>query len=232
MENGKSTILEGLNSEQKAAVSCVDGPVLIVAGAGSGKTRVLTSRIAYILEQGVAPSEILALTFTKKAASEMKERIALMVGEKKARRLYMGTFHSVFIRFLREFSESLGYPQTFTIYDTGDSVSAIKTCLKELQLDEKVYKPKDVLGRISMAKNNLGCCYEDGTGVLQNIREAISLFRQAADQGCALAQLNLGRCYYKGIGVPRNFIESRRWVDLSVAQGCEEAKEFLRKHFG
>ena len=155
MENGKSVILEGLNSEQKAAVSCVDGPVLIVAGAGSGKTRVLTSRIAYILERGCEPSEILALTFTKKAASEMKERIAVMVGERKARRLFMGTFHSVFIRFLREFAESLGYPSTFTIYDTSDSVSAIKTCLKELQLDDKVYKPKDVLSRISMAKNNL-----------------------------------------------------------------------------
>ncbi len=147
--------MEGLNSEQKKAVSCVDGPVLIVAGAGSGKTRVLTSRIAYILEKGCDPSRILALTFTKKAASEMKERIALMVGEKKARRLYMGTFHSVFIRFLREYAESLGYPSAFTIYDTSDSVSAIKTCLKELQLDEKVYKPKDVLSRISMAKNNL-----------------------------------------------------------------------------
>ena len=155
MENGNSTILEGLNSEQKAAVSCVDGPVLIVAGAGSGKTRVLTSRIAYILEKGSDPSRILALTFTKKAASEMKERIALMVGERKARRLYMGTFHSVFIRFLREFAEPLGYPQTFTIYDTSDSVSAIKACIKELNLDDKIYKPKDVLSRISMAKNNL-----------------------------------------------------------------------------
>ena len=156
METNGSAILEGLNSEQKAAVSCVDGPVLIVAGAGSGKTRVLTSRIAYILDtKKIDPSRILALTFTKKAASEMKERIALMVGENKARRLYMGTFHSVFIRFLREFAESLGYPSSFTIYDTSDSVSAIKTCLKELQLDEKVYKPKDVLSRISMAKNNL-----------------------------------------------------------------------------
>ena len=155
MEKGQSAILEGLNSEQRAAVSCVDGPVLIVAGAGSGKTRVLTSRIAYILSMGYDPSGILALTFTKKAASEMKERIALMVGEKRARRLYMGTFHSIFIRFLREFAESLGYPPSFTIYDTSDSVSAIKTCLKELQLDEKVYKPKDVLARISMAKNNL-----------------------------------------------------------------------------
>ena len=170
MENVCSTILEGLNSEQKAAVSCVEGPVLIVAGAGSGKTRVLTSRIAYILERGCDPSRILALTFTKKAASEMKERIALMVGEKRARRLYMGTFHSVFIRFLREFADSLGYPSAFTIYDTGDSVSAIKTCLKELQLDEKVYKPKDVLSRISMAKNNLvtASAYRRNANALQN----------------------------------------------------------------
>ena len=170
MENGTSTILEGLNREQSAAVSCVEGPVLIVAGAGSGKTRVLTSRIAYILEKGSDPSEILALTFTKKAASEMKERIALMVGERKARRLCMGTFHSVFIRFLREFSESLGYPSSFTIYDTGDSVSAIKTCLKELQLDDKVYKPKDVLSRISMAKNNLvsPSAYRRNATALQN----------------------------------------------------------------
>ena len=156
MDNKGSAVLEGLNSEQKAAVSCVEGPVLIVAGAGSGKTRVLTSRIAYVLDgKKCDPARILALTFTKKAASEMKERIALMVGERSARRLYMGTFHSVFIRFLREFAESLGYPSSFTIYDTSDSVSAIKTCLKELQLDEKVYKPKDVLSRISMAKNNL-----------------------------------------------------------------------------
>ena len=170
MDMKESAILEGLNSEQKAAVSCVDGPVLIVAGAGSGKTRVLTSRIAYILEKGCDPSAVLALTFTKKAATEMKERIALMVGEKKARRLYMGTFHSVFIRFLREFAESLGYPSAFTIYDTSDSVSAIKTCLKELQLDEKVYKPKDVLSRISMAKNNLvtPAAYRRNTTAIQN----------------------------------------------------------------
>ena len=171
MENRSSHILEGLNSEQRNAVSCVDGPVLIVAGAGSGKTRVLTSRIAYILaEKDLDPARILALTFTKKAASEMKERIALMVGERKARRLYMGTFHSVFIRFLREFAESLGYPSTFTIYDTSDSVSAIKACLKELQLDEKVYKPKDVLSRISMAKNNLvtPAAYRRNANAMQN----------------------------------------------------------------
>ncbi|MBR6362514.1 MAG: UvrD-helicase domain-containing protein [Bacteroidales bacterium] len=155
MENKDNKILEGLDSQQRQAVSCTEGPVLIVAGAGSGKTRVLTSRIAYILSGGEDPSRILALTFTKKAAGEMKERIAVMVGERKARRLYMGTFHSVFIRFLREFAERIGYPSAFTIYDTGDSTSAIKRCIKELGLDDKVYKPKDVLARISMAKNNL-----------------------------------------------------------------------------
>ena len=196
MENKNSTILEGLNSEQKAAVSCVDGPVLIVAGAGSGKTRVLTSRIAYILEQKeLDPSRILALTFTKKAASEMKERIALMVGERKARRLYMGTFHSVFIRFLREFSESLGYPSTFTIYDTGDSVSAIKACLKELQLDEKVYKPKDVLSRISMAKNNLVTAeaYRRNPNALQN--DAAS----KKPRICDIYQLYAHKCKQAGV---------------------------------
>ena len=195
MENNCSTILEGLNSEQKRAVSCVDGPVLIVAGAGSGKTRVLTSRIAYILEQGCEPSQVLALTFTKKAASEMKERIAVMVGEKKARRLYMGTFHSVFIRFLREFSDSLGYPSAFTIYDTSDSVSAIKTCLKELQLDEKVYKPKDVLSRISMAKNNLVTAeaYRRNTTAMQNDAAA------RKPRICDIYQLYAYKCKQAGV---------------------------------
>ena len=147
--------LRGLNPEQRDAAGCTDGPVLIVAGAGSGKTRVLTSRIALLLEKGVPSESILALTFTKKAAGEMKERISMMVGDRKARRLFMGTFHSVFIRFLREYSVSIGYPSSFTIYDNSDSVSAIKTCLKELGLDDKTYKPKEILSRISLAKNNL-----------------------------------------------------------------------------
>lgn len=170
MENKISTILEGLNEEQEKAVRCIGGPVLIVAGAGSGKTRVLTSRIAYILGSGCPQERILALTFTKKAANEMKERIAGMVGERPARKLYMGTFHSVFIRFLREFAESLGYRKDFTIYDTGDSISAVRTCLKELQLDEKIYKPKDVLSRISMAKNNLttAAAYSRNAAAIQN----------------------------------------------------------------
>ena len=150
-----SAILEDLNKEQRQAVESVEGPVLIVAGAGSGKTRVLTSRIAYMIEKGTDPSRILALTFTKKAATEMKERIAGMVGGRKARRIWMGTFHSVFIRFLREFSDAIGFPPTFTIYDTGDSVSAVKACIKQLGLDDKMYKPKEVLARISKAKNDL-----------------------------------------------------------------------------
>ena len=149
-----NSILEDLNDEQKRAVSCVDGPVLIVAGAGSGKTRVLTSRVAYILATQ-PDARILALTFTKKAAGEMKERIALMVGDKSVRRVVMGTFHAVFVRFLREFAASLGYPENFTIYDTSDSQSAVKACLKEMGLDDKIYKPREVLSRISMAKNNL-----------------------------------------------------------------------------
>lgn len=141
----ENAIFEGLNAEQRDAVSSIDGPVLIVASAGSGKTRVLTSRIALILGRGVDPSRIMALTFTKKAANEMKERIAMMVGKRNAWKLCMGTFHSIFIRFLREYSSFLGYPANFTIYDTSDSISAIKACLKALGLDDKVYKPRDVL---------------------------------------------------------------------------------------
>lgn len=155
MNEKVNAALEGLNEAQKKAVCCIDGPVLIIAGAGSGKTRVLTSRIAYMLADDVEASHILALTFTKKAAGEMKERIAQMVGESRARRLVMGTFHAVFVRFLREYAESLGYPERFTIYDNSDSMSAMRTCIKELGLDDKVYKPKDILSRISMAKNNL-----------------------------------------------------------------------------
>lgn len=148
-------MLEDLNDEQRKAVECADGPVLIVAGAGSGKTRVLTARIARLIEKGCDPARILALTFTKKAANEMKERIAAMTGPARARRIAMGTFHSVFIRFLREYADRLGYPATFTIYDQADSVSAVKAVIREMQLDDKVYKPKEVLSRISMAKNNL-----------------------------------------------------------------------------
>ena len=150
-----------MNPEQRAAVECTDGPELIIAGAGSGKTRVLTSRIAYLISLGVPPERILALTFTKKAAGEMKDRIAAMVGDRQARRIWMGTFHSVFIRFLREYAETIGFPATFTIYDQTDSVNAVKDAIRQLNaienlnLDEKTtYKPKEVHARISKAKND------------------------------------------------------------------------------
>ena len=155
METKKRDILEGLNSAQDEAVRNIDGPSLIVAGAGSGKTRVLTCKIAYMIEKGVRPSQILALTFTKKAAGEMKERIAALVGEERARWIWMGTFHSIFIRFLREYADRLGYPAQFTIYDQSDSRALVKQCVKELQLDDKIYKPNDIQNRLSLAKNNL-----------------------------------------------------------------------------
>ena len=153
--NSQTDLYEGLNSAQKAAVACTEGPSLIIAGAGSGKTRVLTCRVAHILEGDCRPGQVLALTFTKKAAGEMKERVARLVGERKARWIQMGTFHSVFIRFLREYADQLGYPAQFTIYDQTDSRSVVKQCVKELELDDKNYKPAVVQSIISMAKNSL-----------------------------------------------------------------------------
>jgi DNA helicase-2/ATP-dependent DNA helicase PcrA len=150
-----NNFLNELSNEQREAVVNYQGPTLIIAGAGSGKTRVLTYRIAYTLQQGVAPQAILALTFTNKAAREMKERIGALVGADTARRLWMGTFHSVFARILRSEAERIGYPASFTIYDASDSKSVVRACLKEMQLDEATYKPAKVSGRISMAKNNL-----------------------------------------------------------------------------
>lgn len=147
--------LNQLNKAQKEAVINTKGPSLIIAGAGSGKTRVLTYRIAHLLENGVKPWRILALTFTNKAAKEMKERIAGLIGEDKVKSLWMGTFHSVFAKFLRKEAEILGYPSSFTIYDTQDTKSILKSIIKELQLDDKIYKPNSVYSRISSAKNNL-----------------------------------------------------------------------------
>lgn len=147
--------LKVLNKSQQEAVVQTEGPALIIAGAGSGKTRVLTYRIAHLLKQGARPSTILALTFTNKAAREMKERIAEIVGENTARYLWMGTFHSIFARMLRTEHEVIKYPSNFTIYDSADSKSLIKTIIKSFQLDDKTYKPGVVAARISMAKNNL-----------------------------------------------------------------------------
>ena len=147
--------LNELNESQRRAVEFTDGASLVIAGAGSGKTRVLTYKIAYLLKKGMQPSSILALTFTNKAAREMKERIASMVGEQTARYLWMGTFHSVFSRILRSEAEHIGYSKNFTVYDSADSKSLIKSIVKELKLDEKIYKHGFVHSRISYAKNNL-----------------------------------------------------------------------------
>lgn len=147
--------LSKLNGTQKEAVINYSGPTLVIAGAGSGKTRVLTYRIAYMLSKGIRPSGILALTFTNKAANEMKERIAELVGENYARQLWMGTFHSIFARILRYEAKSIGYPADYTIYDTVDAKNLVKTIIKEMNLDDKVYRPNEIMGRISFAKNNL-----------------------------------------------------------------------------
>ena len=148
-------LLEQLNEGQREAVVYCEGPQLVIAGAGSGKTRVLTYKIAYLLQQGMNPWNILALTFTNKAAREMKERIGRLVGEERARYLQMGTFHSVFARILRAEAETLGFQSNFTIYDQADSRSLVKSIIKEMLLDDKTYKPASVADRISMAKNHL-----------------------------------------------------------------------------
>lgn len=150
-----STYLDELNESQRDAVVNYEGPSMVIAGAGSGKTRVLTYRIAYMVDQGIDPFNILALTFTNKAAREMKERITQIVGDSNARSVMMGTFHSVFSRILRINSDRLGFPQNFTIYDTQDSKSLLKDIVKELNLDDKLYKPSVVYNRISTAKNQL-----------------------------------------------------------------------------
>ncbi len=148
-------LLNDLNEAQRAAVEYIDGPSLVIAGAGSGKTRVLTYKIAYLLNQGMKPWSIMALTFTNKAAREMKERIGRLVGDDLAQHLYMGTFHSIFSRILRAEAEHIGFNNNFTIYDEADSRSLIKAIVKEMELDDKSYKPAAVHAKISMAKNNL-----------------------------------------------------------------------------
>lgn len=152
---GSGDYLDELNESQRAAVLYNDGPLLVIAGAGSGKTRVLTYKIAYLMDHGYEPWSILALTFTNKAAREMKERIARQVGIDRARYVWMGTFHSVFSRILRMEAEKIGFTPNFTIYDSADSKSLVKTIVKELHLDDKVYRPGMIQGRISNAKNHL-----------------------------------------------------------------------------
>src|SRR5690606_30325002 len=147
--------LDQLNEAQLAPVLQKDGAMIVIAGAGSGKTRVLTYRIAHLMENGVDPFNILALTFTNKAAREMKNRIAKIVGASEAKNLWMGTFHSVFAKILRTEADKLGYPSNFTIYDTQDSHSVIRQVIKEMNLDKDVYKYKQIYSRISSYKNSL-----------------------------------------------------------------------------
>lgn len=166
--------LNDLNDAQRAAVEYIDGPSLVIAGAGSGKTRVLTYKIAYLLSQGMKPWSIMALTFTNKAAREMKERIGKLVGDDLAQHLYMGTFHSIFSRILRAEAEHIGFNNNFTIYDESDSRSLLKAVIKEMGLDDKAYKPAAVHARISMAKNNLVTAeaYDSDPAILEQNKRA------------------------------------------------------------
>ena len=167
-------LLNDLNEAQRAAVEYIDGPSLVIAGAGSGKTRVLTYKIAYLLNQGMKPWSIMALTFTNKAAREMKERIGKLVGNDLAQHLYMGTFHSIFSRILRAEAEHIGFNNNFTIYDESDSRSLIKAIVKEMGLDDKKYKPAAVHAKISMAKNNLmsAAAYESDAAIFEQNKRA------------------------------------------------------------
>ena len=149
----KENFLDELNQSQREAVLYNEGPSLVIAGAGSGKTRVLTFKIAYLMNLGLDPSRILALTFTNKAAREMKERIAQEVGYNRSKYLWMGTFHSIFSRILRVEADKIGFTRDFTIYDASDSKSLIKSIIKEMGLDDKTYKPSTIAGIISSAKN-------------------------------------------------------------------------------
>lgn len=190
----QESYLNDLNKAQLEAVMNLGGPSLVIAGAGSGKTRVLTNRIAHLIKSGAPPDSILALTFTNKAAKEMKDRIMKIVGYESARSLWMGTFHSIFARILRKESEKLGYPSNYTIYDTLDSRNLIKTIIKELQLDDKIYKPAEVFGRISSAKNNLvtAAAYANNPEIIENDR------RTRRDRMSDIFRIYSSRCYKAG----------------------------------
>jgi DNA helicase-2/ATP-dependent DNA helicase PcrA len=195
LESEVVDFLNDLNDVQRDAVTQVDGPSLVIAGAGSGKTRVLTYRIAQLLNLGVNPRSVLALTFTNKAAKEMKERIGQLVGEQAAHSLWMGTFHSIFARILRIESQTLGYPSSFTIYDTQDSKNAIRQIIKAMNLEEQVYKPGDVYSRISYAKNNLITpqAYASNPHLIESDRLA------KRPLTCEIYTQYITRCYKSGV---------------------------------
>ena len=231
---------EELNAAQCAAVRYLDGPSLVIAGAGSGKTRVLTYKIAYLLENGFEPWSILALTFTNKAANEMKERIASRVGERAASMLWMGTFHSVFSKILRREAVHIGYNPQFTIYDQSDSRSLVKSIIKDMQLDDKVYKPNAVAERISSAKSNLisPSDYENDQGLRNDDKRAripavYEIYNRYAER-CRLANamdfddllVNTYRLFKDFPDVRRQYVERFRYVlvdefqDTNYVQAC------------
>jgi DNA helicase-2/ATP-dependent DNA helicase PcrA len=194
MESEGNLIFEGLNEPQKEAVNHIEGPSLIIAGAGSGKTRVLTCKVANILAKGYDPSCVLALTFTNKAAKEMKERIGTLVGRRAAYRVWMGTFHSIFLRFLRQYAELLNFPPGFTIYDKDDSRSLVKRCIKELQLDDSSYKPAEISSRISKAKND----FITPDSYVANVQMMEADRRAHKARFCEVYQLYQKRCVEQG----------------------------------
>ena len=231
---------EELNGAQLDAVRYLDGPSLVIAGAGSGKTRVLTYKIAYLLENGFEPWSILALTFTNKAANEMKERIAARVGARSASMLWMGTFHSVFSKILRREAHHIGYDPQFTIYDQSDSRSLVKSIIKDMQLDDKVYKPNAVAERISSAKSNLisPSDYENDQGLRNDDKRAripsvYDIYKRYAER-CRLANamdfddllVNTYRLFRDFPDVRRQYVERFRYVlvdefqDTNYVQAC------------
>ena len=231
---------EELNGAQLDAVRYLDGPSLVIAGAGSGKTRVLTYKIAYLLENGFEPWSILALTFTNKAANEMKERIAARVGERAASMLWMGTFHSVFSKILRREAHHIGYGSQFTIYDQSDSRSLVKSIIKDMQLDDKLYKPNAVAERISSAKSNLisPSDYENDQGLRNDDKKAripavYDIYKRYAER-CRLANamdfddllINTYRLFNEFPDVRRQYVERFRYVlvdefqDTNYVQAC------------
>ena len=185
-ENKLDSLFEGLNKEQQIAVKKTEGPVMVIAGAGSGKTRVLTFRIAYLLELGVDPFNILALTFTNKAAKEMKNRIGDIVGFQSARNVWMGTFHSVFARILRSESDKLGFPTNFTIYDTDDSKNLIKMIVKEGTLDPKIYQASRVDKMIQVDQ-------ESAEQTMRDLASKEGIFAGVSSGGAVAAALRLAQ---------------------------------------
>jgi DNA helicase-2/ATP-dependent DNA helicase PcrA len=231
-ERRSSALLEGLNPTQREAAEVIQGPVLILAGAGSGKTRVLTFRIAYMIEQGIAPWNILALTFTNKAAGEMQERIAKLVGEDRARKIWAGTFHSLFARILRREADALGFSPSFSIYDADDSLSIIRNVMNTLGISQQNYQPAGIRGAISSAKNkmlswqeyqrNAGSLFEKQTGMIYQEYEKRLQKNNAMDFDDLL--LNMIRLFRTKPEVLERYQEQFRYIMIDEYQDTNKAQ--------